>query len=307
MPVKRGSQHRLVAILEATYGTTPATPVMSEIVLTRLRINKQMGVVRSAQIRQHPFVDRMLPGRKTQDLEIGAELQVGNLDLLFQMLAGAAFATDTLKMADALKGATLESQSQVGAGLFDQFVGAFVNRAEFTFSATEDAAIGVTFGLGALTSELDAPTTIATSVTAAADVDPLVFMDTVITIGGVARPVSAMTIRAERAVDPLWVGGSYVPREQVPGDFTVSGSLTIPFEDNVESTRLEGFTSAAIVVPCLSQSGTTGVTLTLHKVNYMSMGKEVAGRGARVQEIDWEAVYSPADLTVMTITRDNAP
>jgi hypothetical protein len=35
------------------------------------------------------------------------------------------------------------------------------------------------------------------------------------------------------------------------------------------------------------------------------MGKEVAGRVARTQEIDWEAVYSPADLTVMTITRDN--
>lgn len=305
MPVKRGSQHRLVAIREVTYGTTPATPVGVEIPLTRLRVNKQMGVVRSAQIRQHPFVDRMLPGRKTQDLEIGAELQVENLDILIELLCGAAFATNSVKMVDALKGMTLESQAQVGAGLFDQFIGAFVNRGELTFNASEDAAIGVTFGLGALLSELDAPATIFTSVTNAADRNPLIFMDTIITIAGVARPVSAMTIRAQRAVDPLWVGGSYQPREQVPGEVTLTGSITIPYEDDVESSRLEGFTNAVIVVPCLSQDGSTGITITMHKVNYLSMGKEVAGRVARTQEIDWEAVYSPADLTVMTITRDN--
>jgi hypothetical protein len=226
MPVKRGSQHRLVAIREVTYGTTPATPVGVEIPLTRLRVNKQMGVVRSAQIRQHPFVDRMLPGRKTQDLEIGAELQVENLDILIELLCGAAFATNSVKMVDALKGMTLESQAQVGAGLFDQFIGAFVNRGELTFNASEDAAIGVTFGLGALLSELDAPATIFTSVTNAADRNPLIFMDTIITIAGVARPVSAMTIRAQRAVDPLWVGGSYQPREQVPGEVTLTGSPT---------------------------------------------------------------------------------
>lgn len=308
MPVKRGSQHRLVAIKEVTYGTTPATPVMQEIVITRFRVNKSMGTTRSAQIRQHPFVDRMLPGRRTQDMEIGAELQLTNHDLLFEMLAGQAFSANVLKMADALIGMTLESQAQVGAGLFDLFTGVFVNRAEITFSAAEDAPIGITFGLGALTSELDGATTIASSVTAAADINPFVFQEAEITIGGVERPVSAMTVRAERTVDPLWVGGSYFPREQVPGDFTVTGSLTVPYEDDVESGRLEGFTDAPVVILCNTLGGVaTSLTITLHKTKYLSMSKEVAGRGMRTQEIDYEAYYSPADATVMTITRDVTP
>ncbi|AKU43438.1 tail subunit [Caulobacter phage Sansa] len=305
MPVKRGSQHRLLAIKETVYGTTPATPTMLEILLTRLRVNKQMGVTRSGTIRQHPFVDRMLPGRKTQDLEIGMELQTNNMDLLFEMLAAKTFSTDVLKMGDGLTSMTLESQAQVGAGLFDHFLGAFVNRMEISFSANEDAAIAVTIGFGALSSELDATATLATAVTEAVDVDPLVFFDSVVNIAGVARPVTALTIRAERTVEPLWVGGSYLPRENVPGDFTLSGSLTIPYEDAVESARLEGFVDADLEVVCLSASGDTGITFAVPKLKYMSMGKEVAGRGARYQEIDYEAYYDRTEQTVLVITRDN--
>lgn len=298
--VKRGSQHRLGIILETVYGTTPATPAMVELPITRLRKNKSMGAIRSAQIRSHPFLDRMLPGARTQDLEVGAELQPQNHDVLLQMLAGQAWASDKLKIGDALLGATLESRSGPAPLLYDQFIGAFVNRFEITISAEEDAPVGVTFGMGALTSELDATTSLATTNPDPADVDPFTYIEGLTELNGVARPVTSITFRAERTVDPLRVIGSADPRENVPGDFNVTGSITTPFEDGVESGILEAFTT----VPIHVRVGSTAyLDFLIPSVKYMSLGRSVEGRGALMQEIEFEAIYNRTEGTVLVIER----
>lgn len=300
MPAKRGSQHRLGIILETIYGTTPATPAMTELPITRLRKNKSMGAIRSAQIRSHPFLDRMLPGAKTQDLEIGAELQPGNHDVLLQMLAGQAWNANVLKIGDALLGATMESRSGPAPVLYDQFIGCFVNRFEITISADEESPVGVTFGFGALTSELDATTSLATTTPAAVDVDPYVYTQGLTELAGVARPVTSITFRAERTVDPLRVIGSRDPRENVPGDFTVTGSITTPFEDGVESGILEAFTTVPIHVRLGS---TTFLDFLIPSVKYTSLGRSVEGRGALMQEIEFEALYNSTQGTILVITR----
>lgn len=302
--VKRGSQHVLVAILETLYGTTPATPAMTDVPIVRVRKNKSMGSIRSGQIRSHPFTDRLLPGAITQDLEIGTELQYGNHDFLLQMLAGEAWAADVLKMGDALLGATIESQMKGStAAQYDQFVGAFVNRAEFSISAEEDAPIGVTYGLGALTSELDSATSLATTTPASAVVDPFVYINGLTEIDTVVRPVTSITFRAERAVNPLRVIGSANAREQVPGDFTLTGSLTIPLEDAIESARLEAFISVPIHVRVGNPGLAVYIDFLMHQAKYTTMGRSVEGRGALMQEIEFECQYDGTAGTVMTISR----
>lgn len=303
MAVKRGSQHRLGIILEAVYGTTPATPALAEVPITRLRKNVSMGAIRSGQIRSHPFLDRLLPGAKTQDLEIGAELQYGNYDIFLQMLAGQAWTADVLKMGDALLGATMESRMSGGTVLYDQFTGAFVNRIEFSISAEDDAPVGMTIGMAALTSELDALVSLATTTPAAADVDPFVYTNGLTEIDGVARPVTSITFRAERAVDPLRVIGSNQAREFVPGDFTLTGSLTAPLEDAIESAILESFESVPIHLRLNQPGGLIYIDFLIHLAKYISLGRSIEGRGALMQEIEFEAIYSLAESTVMTITR----
>lgn len=300
MAVKRGSQHRLGIILEAVYGTTPATPALTEVPITRLRKNVAMGAIRSGQIRAHPFLDRIIPGAKTQDLEIGAELQAGNFDIFLQLLAGQAWSANVLKMADALLGATLESRMSGGTVLYDQFTGAFVNRIEFSISAEDDAPVGITIGMAALTSELDATVSLATTTPASADTDPFTYIDGLTEIDGVPRPVTSITFRAERTVDPLRVIGSSQAREMVPGDFTLSGSLVVPLEDAVDSTILESFESVPIHVRLGS---TVYVDFLIHLAKYLSLGRSVEGRGALMQEIEFEAHYDATAQTVMTITR----
>lgn len=303
MPAKRGSQHRLGIIKEAVYGTTPATPALTEVPITRLRKNVSMGAIRSAQIRSHPFLDRLLPGAKTQDLEIGAELQPSNYDVFLEMLAGAAWSTNVLKMSDGLIGATIESHMAGGTALYDQFTGAFVNRMEFSCSAEDEAPVGVTIGMASLTSELDATTSLATTTPAAVSTDPFVYTQGLTEIGGVGRPVTSITFRCERAVDPLRVIGSAQPREYVPGDFTLTGSLVVPLEDAIESARLESFTSAPIHLRCNQPGGTVYLDFLIHLAKYLTMGRSIEGRGVLMQEIEFEAHYSVAQTTVMTITR----
>lgn len=303
MAAKRGSQHRLGIILETVYGTTPATPALTEVLITRLRKNVSMGAIRSAQIRSHPFLDRMLPGAKTQDLEIGGELQYGNYDIFLQMLAGQAWAANILKMGDALLGATLESRMSGGTALYDQFTGAFVNRIEFSVSAEDESPVGLTIGMAALTSELDSTVTLATTTPAAANVDPFVYTEGLTEIDGVARPVTSITFRAERAVDPLRVIGSSQAREMVPGDFTLTGSITTPLEDGVESAQLEGFESVPIHLRLNMPGDTIYLDFLIHLAKFISMGRSIEGRGALMQEIEFEAIYSASDATVMTITR----
>lgn len=300
MGVKRGSQHRLGIVLETTYGTTPATPALVELPIVRVRKNKSMGAIRSGQIRSHPFLDRMLPGARTQDLEVGAELQPKNHDILLQMLAGQPWAANVLKVTDALLGATIESKNGPAPVLYDQFTGAFVNRFEITISAEEDAPVGVTFGFGALTSELDSTTSLATTTPAAIDVDPFTYIQGATELNGVTRPVTSITFRAERTVDPLRVIGSADARENVPGDFVVTGSITTPFEDGVESGILEAFTT----VPIHVRVGSTAfLDFLIPAVKYMSLGRSVEGRGALMQEIEFEAIYDSVSGTVLVITR----
>lgn len=300
MAVKRGSQHRLGIILEVIYGTTPATPALVEVPITRLRKNVSMGAIRSGQIRSHPFLDRLLPGAKSQDLEIGGELQPGNYDIFLQMLAGQAWAANILKMTDALIGATLESRMSGGTALYDQFTGAFVNRIEFSVSAEDDAPVGITVGMAALTSELDATVSLATTTPAATDVDPFTYIGGLTEIDGDPRPVTSITFRAERAVDPLRVIGSNVAREMVPGDFTLTGSLTVPLEDAIDSAILESFVSVPIH---LRLGSVVYLDFLIHLAKYLSLGRSVEGRGALMQEIEFEAHYDSVAATVMTITR----
>lgn len=302
MPAGRGSRHKLQLIKEVTFGTTPATPAMIEIPVTSYTPNIDVGVIRSNQIRSHPFVDRLLHGVDTFDHEMGVELQDDNFDVLFELLCGDTWATNALKAKDVLSSCTLES-AHADLTLFDQYVGTFIRRCEISCQAAEDAAVTATFGLMSKSGTLDAATTLANSQVAATDVDPFVFADATVTINAVSRPVTAVSMVMERSVDPLRVLGTRAPREYIPSDFTLTGQITIPLEDNVESGRLVGFSNAPLVVKVGDAGQTNWRQFSIPKVKYKKMGRPINNRGVILQTIDWEAHRDSVTDTVVNITR----
>jgi hypothetical protein len=296
----RGSKHKLKLIKESVLGTTPATPTMLEIPINTYSPDVSVNVIRSEQIRTHPFVDRLLQGAQTNDFQIVTELQDDNHDLLLELLTGQAWSSDVTKFADVLVGASMESEHS-DLTLFDQFTGACIKQAQFNFPAQADGKVTAQYDLLALTGVMDQGTTIATAVTAASAPDPYTFAQATVTIGGASKPVTSLTITAARQIDPLYLLGTRQPSEYIPSAVTVTGQIVIPLVNANESARLIGFTEAALVAVC-TQSGNSR-TFTLPKINYAKMSRPIQNRGVILQTIDFEAKYDITSGTVMSIGR----
>lgn len=301
MVAHRGSQQTLLAIAEVTPGVTPATPVMKEIPITNFSRRSSKGVLRSEQIRAHPYVDKMLEGLNTHEIGIDWELQPAVHDFLLETVFGASITTKALAYADVLKTLSTESRSGGTSGLFDHFLGLYLNRITFTAAASDTAPVKVSTTGMALTGTLDDATTVASSVTAAANPDPYVFADATLNLLATPTSVVSGNFTIERAVDPLNVWGQRTAREYVPGAVTASGTSTIPYDDATQSTVFEAFTDVPQVYKFAAKGGGTFRQFTFPKTKFVSFGRQIQDRGVILQEINWEAYYDSTSGTICTM------
>lgn len=301
MPVIRGSTHKLIAIREVTFGTTPATPTMVELPITNFQKSSSINILKSDQIRTHPFVDKMLQGRFMHELTVEWELQNAVHDLLLESVFGVAIAAKAAKFTDALLGMSMESQAGGGSSLFDQFIGSYLNKLTVSASASDTAPVKCSASGMALTATLDAAATISSSVTAAANNDPFVFHDASLTVNAGATAVVAGSFTLDRVVDPLMLWNSRNPREFVPGAVTATGTITIPYDTNAQSTIFNGFTDAALVFKFASNGGANYRQFTFPKTKFGSLGRQINTRAGIMQEVNFEAYYDSTSGTVCTL------
>lgn len=304
MVAHRGSQQTLLAIAEVTPGVTPATPVMKETPIVSFSRRSAKGVLRSEQIRSHPFVDKMLEGLSTHEIGIDWELQPVVHDYLLETVFGGTITAKALAFADALKTLSIESRSGGTVGLFDHFLGTYLNRLTITASASDTAPVKMSASGMALTGTLDDAATIATSVTAATNPDPYVFADATLTVDAVATSVVSGSLTFERQVDPLNVWGQRTAREYVPGAVTGSYTITVPYDDGVQSAMYEGFIDAPLVFTFAAKGGATFRKFTLPKTKFISFGRQINDRGVVLQEINGEAYLDSTTSTICTMTTE---
>lgn len=303
MAILRGSQHKLVMIRETTFGTTPATPTMFEMPITNFSKKSTTSILKSDQIRPHPFVDKMLNGYFMHEIGIDFELQAAVHDKLLEQVFGVAIASKAAKFTDALLGMSLESQTGTGT-LFDNFVGAYLNKMSITASGSDTAPVKVSTSGMARVGNLDATSTIATAVTAAANNDPYIFADATLTMATVSTAVVAGTINFDRVVDPLMLWGSRLPREFVPGTVTATGTITIPYDDATQSALVKNFTTAALVFKFGNVGITTFRQFSFPTVKLGSIERVINTRGGLMQVINWEAFYDSSSATICTLATE---
>lgn len=301
MPVIRGSTHKLVVIREATYGTTPATPTMLEMPVVSFSKRSTQSVLKSEQLRSHPFVDKMLQGRFMHEIGVDWELQNAVHDVLLETVFGVAIAAKAAKFTDAILGLTMESQAGGTSSKFDQFVGSYLNKLTISAAASDTAPVRCSASGMALTGTLDAAATIATAVTAAANNDPFTFADASLTANAANTAVVSGTINFERQVDPLQLWNSRNPREFVPGAVTGSGTIVVPYDDGVQSGIVTGFTDAALVFKFAAQGAATYRQFTFPKTKFVSLGRQINTRAGIMQEINWESYYDSTSGTICTL------
>lgn len=306
MPVaQRGSTSQITAIKEATAGTTPATPTMIELPVVSFSPNHQTNLVRSNQIRSHPFTDMLINGRLVHQLGAEFELQGSVHDMLLETFLGGVITTKALKFLDALKSLTIEEK--VATGVFNQFVYGCFDSMSVSASADDSAPVKFSLGGMARTATLDAAATLATAVTPAAVVTPFIFAGATATVAGNATPVGSGTLNFQRQIDPLMLLGARNPREFVPGACSCTGSMTVPYDDTsfgsgaTMSGFVTGFTSAAQVWKFANEGATVFRQFTLPVTKFVSLGRTLSDRGMRMQELNWEAVYDSSSTTIATL------
>lgn len=308
MSVQRGSTSQITAIKEVTAGTTPPTPAMTELPVVNFSPNHNNTVIASDQIRAHPFRDQLINGRLVHEFSMEVELAGAVHDMLLETFLGGAIATKALKFLDALKSLTIEEK--VATGVFNQFVYGCFGSMSIGASANDTAPVKMNFSGMAKSATLDAASTLATSVTPAADTTPFIFVGATATVGGNATPVASGSLNFERQIDPLMLLGSRLPREFVPGAATLTGTMTVPYDDtgfgsgSTVSTLVTGFTDVAQVWKFGSEDGATFRQFTVHKTKFVGLGRALNDRGMRMQEVNWEARYDSAQSTVCTLATE---
>ncbi len=305
MTVIRGSTHLLQYVKEATFGTTPPTPNMIEIPMVNFQPKDTQTEMRSAQIRTHPFVDRIMYGRFQHDIQVDFELQTGNHDGLLETCFGSTISAKSLAFTDALKSVSLESAKGGGSALFDQYTGTYFGKLSVQASSSDTTGVKSTLTGMAKAGTLDAGSTLASTQTAATSVDPYCLRPTPRCRSRPARLRDCMTgnFDIERTVDPLMLWASRTPREFVPSDVKATGKITVPYDGSTQSTIVAAFSDAALVFNFNNVGSTVFRKFTFPKAKLLDMGRQVNTRGAIMQEIDWEAYYDAgASNTVCTMT-----
>lgn len=302
MAIIRGSTHLLQAIKEVTFGTTPATPALTEIPMTTLGKKSTQTELKSAQIRSHPYVDRIMYGQFVHDITLDVEAQSVSNDILFETMFGGTITTKSLAFADVIKSLTVESAAGGGSSKFDQFTGTFFNKLSVSAAASDTAPVKASFAGMAKAGTLDAASTLAGSQVAATFVDPFIFADATLTVAGSATAVVAGSFDINRQVDPLMLWASRVPREYIPGAVTCTGKITVPYDDGTQSGIVTAFSDAALVWTFNNLGATVFRKFTMPKTKLLAVGRTINTRGGIMQEIDFEAYYDSGTTTVCTMT-----
>lgn len=302
MAIIRGSTHKLIYIKEVTFGTTPATPTMLEVPMVQFGKQDAQTVLRSNQIRTHPWTDRMLYGRYMHTTGVDFELQAAVHDGLLETFFGSTISAKALAFADVLKSVSVESQS--GSSLFDSFTGNYFDKLSISASASDTSPVKCTLSGMAKAAVLDAGATISTAITAAAFNDPYVFADASLTIAAAATAVLQGNIDIGRQVDPLMLWASRVPREFIAGTATATGKATIPYDAGTQSALVTAFADNAMVFTFANNGATTFRKFTFPKCKIIGISRPVNTRGGIMQDVDWEAYYDTSTTTGVTMTTE---
>lgn len=302
MTVNRGSTSKLIGVAEVTFGTTPATPTMVEFPIVNFNPVASNNTVQSAQLRSHPFVDKLIATDFSHTIGLDFELQTATHDNLLQMILGDTWATNAIKAKDVLSSMSIESQVGGGSSLFNQWTGYCVGTLGISVGSGNNAPIKMTTTGMAKVASLDAGATLATAVTAAGSPVPMVFTGATATIAGVARPLTDVAINLQRQIDPLKIIGQNTPREYVPSLVQCSGTITIPYDDATQSTLFAGFTDTPIVLTCVD-GNSKSYAFTVPKAKFVKFTRQIQTRGALFQQIDWTGYYDTSTATVLSIVR----
>lgn len=301
MAIASGSRHRLAAIAEVTYGTTPTTPAFTTLRHNSCNIGLSKDAVESEEIRGDRQITCFRHGNKSVGGDIEGELVYGEYDTLIEAALCGTWSTDVLKAGTTRRSFTVERTFQ-DITQYMRYTGCEVNT--MSISIAPNSMIGVSFGFIGKDQSI-AQTAIASS-TYSTLTDTCQFDSFTATINEGGSPIALVTemeVTLENGIEPQFVVGSSTTLRPSIGRCNVTGSITVYLEDQAMLTKFQNETESSLDITMTDPDGNT-FQIEIPKLKYNSGQPDVSGEGSVTVSMDFQAIYDSVDASNIVITRN---
>lgn len=301
MAIASGSRHRLAAIAEVTYGTTPTTPAFTTLRHNSCNIGLSKDAVESEEIRGDRQITCFRHGNKSVGGDIEGELVYGEYDSLIEAAMCGTWSTDVLKAGTTRRSFTIERTFQ-DITQYVRYTGCEVNT--MSISIAPNSMVGVSFGFIGKDQSI-AQTAIASS-SYSTLTDTCQFDSFTATINEGGSPIALVTeaeITLENGIEPQFVVGSSTTLRPSIGRCNVTGSITVYLEDQAMLAKFQNETESSLDLTLTDPDGNT-FQIEIPKLKYTSGQPDVSGEGSVTISMDFQAIYDSVDASNIVITRN---
>lgn len=302
------STSRIGFIAETTFGTTPSTPTFQLFRKTQGELRLQKVVGRSDEI----IGDRMI--RDVQQLgqdvagSLNFEYSDATLETFLEAATGGAWATDVLKVGNALKSFTFEERYEVGSSsyTYHRYTGCVIDSISMELTARQPirGAIAV---MGQTAADPD--TAIITGATyTSANTEPIYTPNTVASISafglGTVPPIKKISLNIQNNMRKREVLGSLYVDSFGQGQCTVTGSMEAYFPSAALLQAVLDHDQAALTFTIGATSGKK-LTVSIPKAQLTNGGTVAGGKDDDIMvNLEFEGVYDSSSGSNIVITRN---
>lgn len=303
MTIATGARHDMAYVEEVTFGTTPANPTLIPIRHTGTTLGLSKDAIESEELREDRQIAHFRHGNKAVSGDINFELSADSFDDFIEAVMCGSWATDVVKTGTVSKSFTV-LRHHTDIDKYIKATGCSIN--SMSLSVAPNSMVTGSFSV--IGKDLTAS---ATGITGSSDgtattTDPFDSFSGSITEGGSSiAVVTALELNIENGMEAQYVVGSSTTLQPPLAKSTVSGSVTVYFEDITLINKFINETSSSISF-VLQDSVTptpNSYTFNMPNVKYNSGNPEVAGAGAVTVTLDFIALYDAGIGSQLEITR----
>jgi hypothetical protein len=286
-------------VAEVTPGTTPTTPTMLILPVTKVDLEPVQNTYKDASL----YGDRMehyaIPGLRKVSGSIEFNLTHSNFNPLFQTAFFNTFSSSVLKTGLVLNTLTIEEWH---ADISEGFVhtGCFADKLQI--KCPVNGTISVTASMMAMGMATETSKFTGATYTAAVVESPMTHIGGTVTEGGTTLAyINDIDLQLNNAATALEVLGQQWPQGYVAGMSEVTGTLTAFFPSLVLLNKFINNTASSISFQGVDQAGAT-ITFTLPNVIYTGVKKPYSGTGAVMLSLPFSALKDTTTATNIILT-----
>lgn len=308
MSFSQGSRSGLSYVAETTYGTTPATPGLTQLPINTHTLSLTKDRVQGNEIQpdRMPRVDRH--GNRQVGGDIVVDLRKGDFDPLLESAFFNSFSSDVLTVGTKLKSFSIEDAAQ-DISQYRLFTGCAVSSAAFSLKPNQ--MVTTTFTVVGSDMTLSG-TSVDGTKTASSGNSPFDAYSGALKIansGASLSEVATITgidFTLNNSLAPTFVIGSSATPQLEYGMAAVEGTITAYFEDASLVNRFINETETALEVSVNDPTGTNPYTFLFPRVKFNTGDVPMDGPTSRVINISFVSLYDTTEGTNLKLTRTSA-